>query len=102
MDWVQKIIEENLRETPTIPEIAKMVGINEQKLKSLFKKTFTKTLNAYQTETRLNVAKNLLINSDMNIGQIAEEIGYKNKGYFSKRFKEHFGILPVEYVKHHK
>lgn len=50
----------------------------------------------YLTSIRLNKAKELLINTDMKINEIAETIGYKNS-YFNRLFKRHEGYTPGQY-----
>jgi len=47
---------------------------------------------------RLKKATNLLIESDLNISEIAYAIGHSNPQYFSKWFKSHFKISPSEYI----
>ncbi|SHR62441.1 transcriptional regulatory protein [Mycobacteroides abscessus subsp. abscessus] len=48
---------------------------------------------------RMTRACILLINSNMNIDEIAHEIGYKNLGFFYKKFQELYGLTPHEYRK---
>ena len=47
---------------------------------------------------RLKRAVQLLKNSNLNIGNIAYEVGFNNPNYFSKVFKEEYGKLPSEYI----
>lgn len=51
---------------------------------------------------RLKKAARMLIESDMNISEIAYEIGHSNPQYFSKWFKAHYKISPTEYIATHK
>ena len=48
---------------------------------------------------RLKKAAKLLIESDMNISEIAYEIGHSNPQYFSKWFKAHYKVSPTEYIR---
>jgi len=88
-----------LKNPPTISELAKRLGTNESKLKRNFKKIYHKTLNESLTEERLNYAKMLLAAQKLNIQQISLEIGYKNPSHFTRLFKQHFGILPRDFLK---
>ncbi len=84
---------------PTIPVLAKEVGINEQKLKVGFKKLFNKTINTFLLHARLARAKELIEEGELSIGQVSFEVGYTNKGYFARKFKDYYGLLPVDYLR---
>ncbi len=93
----KEIIHSDLKNAPTIKELAKKVGTNEFKLKKAFKEVFNSTIYNYIRDKRLEKARLLLIENSMSIGEISEAIGYKNSGHFSKRFKEKYGMLPKKY-----
>ena len=48
---------------------------------------------------RLQYAAKLLEQGNMNVSEVAYEVGYNNPQYFSKRFKARFGVEPTEYKK---
>jgi AraC-like DNA-binding protein len=52
------------------------------------------TVNKYIRQFRLHKAMNLLKSSDLNISQIALEVGLPNLAYFSRIFTEEFKINP--------
>ena len=54
---------------------------------------------AYITQLRIRYACDLLKSGKYKIGDIAEEVGYKNVYYFSKVFKAQTGSTPSEYKK---
>ncbi len=93
------ILRNNLKNPPTISQLAQEVGINEQKLKKGFKLLLDKTINKYLLDERMEHAKTLLVEGSKNIKEISAAVGFANGGYFSARFKEKFGLLPSEYVK---
>ncbi|MGB3617207.1 MAG: AraC family transcriptional regulator [Catalinimonas sp.] len=90
---------EDLRNPPTIPQLALRVGINEQKLKSGFKSLFQTTINQYLRDHRLERARLLLAEGTRNVEETMHEIGYVNRGYFARRFKEKYGVLPTDFLK---
>lgn len=51
---------------------------------------------------RLKRGAQLLKKSQMNIAEVAYEVGFNSPRYFSKYFKEEFGMLPTDYVKKHR
>ncbi|HAV90707.1 MAG TPA: AraC family transcriptional regulator, partial [Eubacterium sp.] len=46
---------------------------------------------------RLKKTAELLLNTNISIAENSEKCGYSNQGRFAKVFKEHFGLLPLEY-----
>lgn len=47
--------------------------------------------------TRISVAKELLVVSNLTIGQISKEVGYRQASQFAKTFKQETGVSPSEY-----
>lgn len=48
---------------------------------------------------RLNIAKQLLLESDFSITEIAYRCGFSDASYFSKVFRSSVGVSPLEYRK---
>jgi len=65
----------------------------------LIKKYTGMTYSEYLQDIRLKKAEQLLLNTDMNVTEIAEQVGYQNKGYFYKIFIEKYGVTPRKYKK---
>ena len=93
------VIITNLNNAPTIPELAKMVGINQQKLKKGFKTIFGTTVNQFLIQKRMEAAKILLSQKGTSIRDVATQVGYSNQSHFSSKFRERFGMLPKDFVK---
>ena len=53
----------------------------------------------YILSLRMVNAQSLLENTDYNIGEIAEIVGYENQLYFSRVFKKEYGVSPAQYRK---
>ena len=64
-----------------------------RKIKFLFNKTFKELL----VDERMEISLKLLKESDMNINDIIHYLGYENKSYFHKKFKELFGLTPLKW-----
>ncbi len=94
---IAKNIDSNLADLDTIAKMAKEVGLTEKKLQEGFKVLYNTTINNYIQKNRLEKIKELLISTDMNMGEIAYEVGINSKSYLSKIFKAHFGISPTEF-----
>ncbi len=75
-------------------EIADNIGITRGYLSSCFKEVFQLSVQEYITEYRLKKAKEMLLDSDLKIKEIAFYTGYQDELYFSKVFKKKYGISP--------
>lgn len=93
-----EIINEDLNKNFSVDYLAKQVGTNVNKLQEGFKYMFDLTVNKYMKQTKLEAAKELLMNSEHNISQIVNMIGLNNRSYFSKIFKEKYGVSPKYFL----
>lgn len=93
------IIVQNINQPPTIPELARQIGINQCYLKKGFKEIFKSTVYEFVIEQRMLKAKMLLSLNTQTVSQIAEEVGYSNTSNFSNAFKKYTGLYPSELSK---
>ncbi len=82
--------------TITLAELSQIVGTNEYTLKKGFKEVFGATVFGFWNELKMESAKNLLLNCNVSIGDVADTLGYKNQRHFSTAFKKYFGKTPRE------
>lgn len=80
-----------------IHEISTHTSISETSLKNYFNSMYGMNVSDYMRILRLKKAAELLLNTNISIAEISEKCGYSNQGRFAKAFKEHFGLLPLEY-----
>lgn len=92
---IVKKIDTKLSDLDTIAIMANEVGITEKNLQAGFKILYHVTINHYIQKIRLEKIKELLISTNMNMSEIAHEVGIKSKSYLSKVFKERYGISPT-------
>lgn len=98
--YVEHAIEymtHHYREKIRINELADYIGVNRSYLTDMFKKTINCSPKEYLVNLRMEEAKNLLHNTQKQINEIAEEVGYTDQLAFSKIFKQHCGMSPREY-----
>lgn len=81
---------------PTLDQLARRVGVNRNKLALGFKYVFGITVAAFHREHRLKIARKLLRDRDLSVGQVADAAGYQDAGSFSKAFKLRYGMLPSD------
>jgi signal transduction histidine kinase/ligand-binding sensor domain-containing protein/CheY-like chemotaxis protein len=94
---VLEIIEKNLKdENFGMPQLCKELYMGRtnlfRKLKAITGKSATHLIRSL----RLEKAKSLLENTHMNINEVCMEVGFNNPGYFSRVFKDEFGMTPTE------
>jgi AraC-like DNA-binding protein len=92
-------IKNNLREGCTILQLSKVVGLNRLKLKNGFKLTYGETIFEYLTKVRMREAEQLLKNTTLLIGEIANRVGYKHSQHFAKTFHKLYGVLPKDFYR---
>lgn len=98
----KEILEQNVSKPPSISQLSKIVALNEFKLKIGFKRILNQTPYSVFINHRLQVAKNLLETSDLNISEIAKEIGYSSPSSFSNAFYKIYKIRPMDLMKKRK
>lgn len=81
---------------PSLPELARIAGLNECKLKRGFKEQFGQTVFGYLADFRLSEARAQLIEGGKTASELAFELGYSSLQHFSAAFKKKFGVSPRE------
>ena len=95
-------LENEWRKHFTVEELAERYEISPSALKKYFELVFGMPISYYLREKRMEKAKNLLVESRMNIGEISTICGYENQGKFGAAFKTYSGVSPLEYRRLHK
>jgi len=93
------ILQENYHNPPSLPDLARAVGVNQTKLKAVFKATFGMTVRDFVQKCRMDRASELLFSSSLGIAQIAYEVGYDYPANFSNAFKRYFGHSPRQLLR---
>jgi len=96
------IILENIYNPVNISDLSRKVALNDFKLKIGFNAFFNTSPYQMLKEYRMLKAKELLEQSDMNVSEISEAIGYKYVHNFSKVFTKRFGVRPKDIMKSRK
>ena len=90
-------INKNFSDDITTEKLATMEHLSVSHFRRLFRNKTGMTPTQYITIARLNIAGQLLLQTDKNINQIAATVGFDNQLYFSKLFSKHFGKSPKAY-----
>jgi transcriptional regulator GlxA family with amidase domain len=94
---VVQAMAENLKQNPSIEELAQRVNLSVNRLELLFKQEFDCSPLQYLTRLRLTQACTLLETTELRVCQIMRQVGFTQTGYFSAIFRAAFACTPKEY-----
>lgn len=77
--------------------LAEIVYLDPDYTARLFKKETGISLMNYIIKKRVEMAKDLLSNTELSVNLISDKVGYSNYSYFTKLFKKETGYTPVDY-----
>ena len=92
-------IEKNYSKDLNLKEVSETYNINSLYLGQLFQKETGILFSDYLNNFRVNKAKKLLVETSLKAAEIGELVGYANKNYFYRKFKDIVGITPSEWRK---
>ncbi|MDA8763784.1 response regulator [Flavobacteriaceae bacterium] len=93
-----KYINENINdESLNVASLAGELSLSRSKLYRKIKSLTGSTANEFIRKVRLKKAKQLLENSEFNVSEVTYKVGFSSPSYFTKCFKEYYGVLPTEY-----
>jgi len=92
-------IEENFSEKVNLPALARVASLSLHHFCRKFKKFTGMTPMKFVTLLRINRAKVLLAEEDMNITEVSEHVGFSDSSVFCARFKKLTGLTPREFKK---
>lgn len=96
---VARKIAKDVAKPYSVESLSLETGLTQAKLQEGFKLLYSKTVTEYIRNVRLEAARDYMVTTDMNISEIVYTIGFSSRSYFSKIFKEKFGISPSAFLK---
>ncbi len=97
-EFIQRIVEEVEQhlddEQFGIHEVCRNLGMSRSQLHRKLKALTGRSTSHFIRSIRLNKSKSILLNSDLNISQVAFEVGFSDPRYFSRTFQQEFGLSP--------
>ncbi|MEL7195715.1 MAG: AraC family transcriptional regulator [Bacteroidota bacterium] len=91
---VREYLLKHLAVPQSLAKLAHEFGTNEFALKKGFKAVFGTTVFTFWQTARMEEAKHLLVDEELNIGEVADRMGYQHPQHFSTAFKRQFGYPP--------
>lgn len=103
-DWskVMKYIDSNATKDITLKDAAGVACLETSYFSRLFKKKTGIGFSEYIMQRRMNLAKKLLIETELQVKEIMYHLSYNDEKYFRKRFRNFTGYSPTEYRNRYK
>ncbi len=90
-------IRQHHAEDLSLPQVAQFAHTSPFNFCKLFKRATGLTFTSYLSRVRIEKSKNLLINPQLRVGEIAYEVGFQSLTSFNRVFQKLLGQSPTEY-----
>ena len=94
LSTVIQIMETNIEEPKSPATLAKDVGMSTRQLERLFRRYLNRSPKRYYMELRLQKARNLLMQTDMSVINVALACGFASPSHFSKCYRAQYNTTP--------
>lgn len=94
LSQVIQMMESNIEEPISPSILAKDVGMSTRQLERLFRRYLNRSPKRYYMELRLQKARNLLMQTDMSVINVALACGFASPSHFSKCYRAHYNTTP--------
>ena len=94
LSTVIQMMEANIEEPISPSILAKDVGMSTRQLERLFRRYLNRSPKRYYMELRLQKARNLLMQTDMSVINVALACGFASPSHFSKCYRSHYDTTP--------
>jgi transcriptional regulator GlxA family with amidase domain len=94
LSQVIHMMENNIEEPISPSILAKQVGMSTRQLERLFRRYLNRSPKRYYMELRLQKARNLLMQTDMSVINVALACGFASPSHFSKCYRAHYDTTP--------
>lgn len=98
LDLAQNILRDRFDNPPSLSNLAQEIGLNECALKRGFRQLFGTTVFGYLYQQRMEYAKQLLQQRELNVSQVAKKVGYSSQSRFATAFRKKFGVNPKVFM----
>jgi len=93
----QHWFQNHIAEAGSISDLAERLAVSQRTLIRRFKTALNKSPLTYLQNLRIDTARALLESGDLNVDQVASNVGYSDTSSFSRLFRERVGLTPGEY-----
>lgn len=99
---IVKYLSNNYMNKVSLQYIADKEFLSSQYLSFKIKDTFGHSFNEFLNQIRVEESVKLLLDTDKNISEIAEDVGFSHVRYYNKHFKLQYNTTPMQYRKNNK
>lgn len=97
---LKELLEKNHNDAHfNVPDMQKMLGMGKTRLHRKIKSITNQSPGELLRNFRLKRAAQLIMEGDDDISQIAYSVGFNSLSYFSRRFKDYYGVSPSKFRK---
>lgn len=90
-----QIMKDAIDDPIAVADIAQMVGISTRQMERQFGKYLNTTPKKYYMEMRLERARNLLVQTEMSVIDVAAACGFESPGHFARVYRTTYGVTPM-------
>ncbi len=94
LSQVIQMMEGNIEDPMSPADLAEAVGMSTRQLERLFRRYLNRSPKRYYMELRLQKARNLLMQTDMSVINVALACGFASPSHFSKCYRSHYNTTP--------
>lgn len=94
LSQVIQMMEANIEDPLSPADLADQVGMSTRQLERLFRRYLNRSPKRYYMELRLQKARNLLMQTDMSVINVALACGFASPSHFSKCYRSHYNTTP--------
>lgn len=94
----KEIMIAHMAEPPSLPELAKQIGLSLKKLKEGFKQIYGDSVYSFLFDYKMEYARRLLETGQNNVNEVGIRVGYSTSSHFIAAFKKKYGTTPKKYV----
>ncbi|WP_297772038.1 GlxA family transcriptional regulator [uncultured Roseovarius sp.] len=94
LSQVIQMMESNIEDPISPSVLAREVGMSTRQLERLFRRYLSRSPKRYYMELRLQKARNLLMQTDMTVINVALACGFASPSHFSKCYRAHYNTTP--------
>jgi AraC-like DNA-binding protein len=97
IEKVKSILDAEFIEPPSLPEMARRVGVSTSYLSRIFSRVAGETIAQHVRRLRIQQAAEFLRKGTHNVTEAAFAVGYSSLGHFARNFTEILGCAPSSY-----
>ncbi|MDP9077024.1 MAG: AraC family transcriptional regulator [Bacteroidota bacterium] len=95
---IRAAVLNDLGQPPSLPELAKLGGMSETKMKELFRQVFGDSIYNYYQTARMEEAAYLLKYKNYSVSEVGYQLGFSNLSHFARLFERHHHQKPKKYA----